>query len=127
VVANILPAVINTGWNNNETLVAPAKHELIDGSVSRRGPARIVTDDHERSCRSKKPVNRETVQTPGADAARKRCRHGDLDKPRVGHTPVIAINLRKMTVIVGDRARETITDALDRIEPQRAGGSRMRN
>ena len=54
------------------------------GSILEASVMPPLWDDRAAEESRKQPVDRETVEPPGADAAWKRCRHGDLDKRCIG-------------------------------------------
>lgn len=45
VVADVFPAVIHPGRNEDQPLISFSEHELVDGSISGRRPSPVVADD----------------------------------------------------------------------------------
>src|SRR5262249_24500649 len=116
VVANVFPAVIDTGRNHHQPLISLAQHEFVDATKGRRAEPTVITDDTKRSCRREQAVDRETMNSPRPNSSGERDRRSHLNDRKVGDAPVHPKHLRQVTMMMGNRTREAILYAVYRIE-----------
>src|SRR5262249_34168919 len=98
--ADVLPAVINPGRDDDESLVPLPQHELVGAAEGGRLAPAVIADDAQRAGRRKQAVDGETVNPPPPDLTRERGGQSDLNNGSVRQPPVGAKSFRQMPVMM---------------------------
>jgi hypothetical protein len=115
ILTDVFPAMEYAGWNDDQTLISPSEHELVDAAEGGRSSPAVKADDAERAGCGEQAIDGKPMDAPSPYSPWKGGCNIHLNDGSFRKAPVSPKDFCQMTMMMRYGARETIADAFDRV------------